>query len=150
MLYTKDRELIVKEAWEWVGTPYRGWSRAKRWGCDCIGLVAGVFIKAGYISGEGAIASIPKSYSLQHGQHEETTEYVDGILKFMDEIKEHEALPGDVVMFKIVNSKAFAHSGIVVKWPMVIHCAAQGGCRAADGLHTPLLAGAARRFFTLK
>ena len=148
MLYTKQRAEIVKEAMEWVNTPYRGWSRMKHCGADCIGFVAGVFVNTGHITDAEAAQSIPKSYSLQHGQHEATTEYVDGILKFMREISENEVLPGDVVMFKI--ALAYAHSAIVVKWPLVLHSVAHGGVKLADAKRAPMLTGKPARFFTLE
>jgi cell wall-associated NlpC family hydrolase len=145
---TEDRDRIVAEARGWLNTPYRGWSRMKRYGCDCIGFIAGVFINTGYISEEEATEAIPKDYSLQIGQHQEDTEYIDGIEKFMREITEAEALPGDVVMYKL--SLAFSHSGLVVRWPMIIHSLAHGGVRYTDGKRHPTLAGRAIRFFTLR
>ena len=78
MLYIKDRENLVRIAWTWVNTPYRGWSRMKRYGCDCIGLIAGIYIEAGHITEQEADASIPRDYSLQIGQHQPDTEYIDG------------------------------------------------------------------------
>jgi len=148
MLYTKDREKIVKEALAWENTPYRGWSRTKYFGADCIGFVAGVFVNTEHITEKEASESIPKSYSLQHGQHEATTEYVDGILKFMQEISESEVRAGDVAMFKI--SLAFSHSAIVVKWPLIIHSSAHGGVKLADAKKLPMLNGKAVRFFTIR
>lgn len=148
MLYTKQREELVKEAMEWMNTPYRGWSRMKQFGADCIGFVAGVFVNTGHITDAEAEAAIPKSYSLQHGQHEATTEYVDGILKFMEEISESEVRPGDVVMFKI--ALAYSHSAVVVKWPLILHSMAHGGVKLADAKKSPLLAGKPARFFTLE
>jgi cell wall-associated NlpC family hydrolase len=148
MLYTKDRERIIAEAAEWLHTPYRGWSRCKHYGADCLGFVAGVFVNMGHITEKEATAAIPTDYSLQIGQHQEDTEYLSGIMTFMDEIKEHEARAGDVVMFKI--AMAYTHSAIIVKWPLVIHCLAHGGVRYADAKRCPVLVGKAARFFTLK
>ncbi|HLX83818.1 MAG TPA: NlpC/P60 family protein [Terriglobales bacterium] len=150
MLYVKQRDEIVKEAWEWLNTPYRGWSRMKHCGADCIGFVAGVFQNTGHLTAQEADASIPKDYSLQIGQHQADTEYIDGLALFMREIREHEVGAGDVVMFKMANGHAFAHSAIVVKWPLVLHAVAHGGVKAADAFKHPLLIGAARRYFTLK
>jgi cell wall-associated NlpC family hydrolase len=150
MLHTKQREALVKEAREWRNTPYRGWSRAKFWGTDCIGLVVGVYQNCGFITAEEADRAIPKGYSLQIGQHQADTEYISGIAKYFDEIPEVELRPGDVVMFKLKTGHAFAHSGIVTQWPLMIHAVAHGGVRDADALRHPLLLGAARRCFTLK
>jgi cell wall-associated NlpC family hydrolase len=147
MLYIKDRDNIVTEAQEWLNTPYKGWGRAKYWGCDCLGFVAGVFVNCGYISDKEADAAIPKSYSLQIGQHMEDTEYIDGLGEFMREIPEHEVRAGDVAMYKI--ALAFSHSAIVVKWPLIIHALAHGGVKHADGKRHPLLLNKPVRFFTL-
>lgn len=148
MLYIKDREKIVKEATEWLNTPYKGWSKCKHFGCDCLGLIAGVFVACGFITAKQADAAIPKGYSLQIGQHQADTDYIDGLLTFTEEIQEHEAGPGDVVMYQI--DLAFSHSAIVIQWPMIIHALAHGGVRFADGTKHPLLAGKPRRFFTLQ
>lgn len=149
MLSTKDREAIVTEAKSWLNTPYRGWSRVKGCGVDCMQFLAGVFVNTGHVS--AAELGIPKSYSLQIGQHMETTEYVDGVQRYMREIQEPEVLPGDVVMFKLDKAFAFTHSGIIVSWPdYVIHAIARGGVRGTHGKNDPMLKRADKRFFTLK
>ena len=149
-MLTKNRELIVNEAVEWLGTPYKGWGRCKSYGADCIGFVAGVFQNCGLIPKDEVDAAIPKDYSLQIGQHQEDTEYVSGILKFMVEIQEHEIQPGDVIMFKLRTGRAYAHSAIAVNYPLIIHAIAHGGVTYADARKHPLLRGSRCRFFTLR
>ena len=38
-----SRSLIVAEARDWIGTPYRHQASLKGVGCDCLGLVRGVW-----------------------------------------------------------------------------------------------------------
>lgn len=48
------RELIIAEAREWIGTPFKLQAAKKKVGCDCIGLVVGVGKEVGLI-GKGGI-----------------------------------------------------------------------------------------------
>lgn len=43
MTSTISRGAIVAEARDWIGTPYRHQASLKRVGCDCLGLVRGVW-----------------------------------------------------------------------------------------------------------
>src|SRR3972149_8021753 len=40
---TLDHEAIIAEARSWIGTPYRHQASLKGVGCDCLGLVRGVW-----------------------------------------------------------------------------------------------------------
>lgn len=146
MLTPEQREAIVKEAKTWVGTPYRGWSRIKRRGTDCGQLLAGVFINAGHLP---AGLELPKGYSLQVAQHREDTAYIEMVRKYMNQIPEHKAEPGDVVVYKL--GLAFAHAGIIVSWPVsIIHAMAHHGVTFAHGRNHPRLRHTEREFYTLK
>jgi cell wall-associated NlpC family hydrolase len=146
---TEQREAIVKEAKEWVGTKYRPYSRLKGAGCDCAQFIAGVYENTGHISTEDLRINIPQVYSVNAGQHIETTEYVDKLSQYMREIPESEVKPGDVVMYKL--DKAFAHSAIVIEWPtFIIHALARHGVHGAHGTNEAILHSKPRRFFTLK
>ena len=93
--------------------------------------------------------SLPKYYSLSVAQHKESTEYIDLISKYFDEIPEADVQPGDIVVYKLAH--AFAHAAIVVEWPaFVIHSFAHGGVRGASGDKHPRLMKTQRKFFTLK
>src|SRR5690606_41358238 len=39
----RTRQLVVAEALTWIGTPYRHQASRKHVGCDCLGLVRGVW-----------------------------------------------------------------------------------------------------------
>lgn len=40
---TLSRQIIVAETRDWIGTPYRHQASLKGVGCDCLGLVRGVW-----------------------------------------------------------------------------------------------------------
>ena len=147
-LTDNQRENLVREMKSWIGTPYRGWSRVKgpKGGVDCGQILAGVYINTGFLSPEIAL---PKYYSLSVAQHKESTEYIDLIRKYFDEIPEAQVLPGDIVVYKL--GRAFAHAALVVEWSsFIIHAFAHGGVRGASGDKHPRLMKTQRKFFTLK
>lgn len=147
---TEQRHKVVIEAYTWLGTPYRGWSRVKgpRGGVDCGQLLAGVYIGAGVLPPDIDLR-LPKYYSLSVAQHQESTEYLEIIGTYMREIPEAEVKAGDVVVYKL--GLAFAHAAIVVEWPrFVIHSFANSGVSGATGDKHPRLLRAARMFFTLR
>ncbi len=75
-------------------------------------------------------------------------EYVQTVEKYMREIPESEVLPGDVVVYKI--GLAFAHAGIVVKWPEhIIHALAREGVHAGHGKNFKF-GRLEKRFFTVR
>ena len=117
----------------------------KRCGVDCGQLLYGVFHSLGYIPA----LDLPRDYSLQIAQHQESLEYVELVSRFMREIPEAEALPGDVVVYKL--GKAYAHAAIVIEWPSyLIHAVGRHGVSGAHGTKTPLFKHCERKFFTLK
>ena len=145
MLNTTQREAIVREAMEWVGTPYRGWCHLKGIGADCGQFIYGVY-RALELLPE---VELPKDYSLHLAQHRESTEYVDFVSRFFREITEAEVLPGDVVLYKIGH--AYAHAALIVEWPgLVLQAEARHGVSGANGKKFPFLRRADRRYFTLK
>jgi len=146
MLTSEQRAAIVAEAKSWIGTPYRGWSRVKRHGVDCGQLLAGVYINTGHLP---ATLQLPVDYSLQVAQHLADTAYISKVEEYMREIPEHEAGPGDVVVYKL--GLAFAHAAIIVDWPgSVIHAMAHHGVTFAHGANHPRLRKTTHKFYTLR
>jgi hypothetical protein len=149
-LTTAQREKLVRITKSWIGTRYRGWSRVKgpKGGVDCGQILAAVYAEAGFLSSE-VLSTLPKYYSLSVAQHKESTEYIDLIRKYFREVPEAEALPGDIVVYKL--GLAFAHAALIVEWPaFVVHAFAHGGVRGASGDKHPRLMKTSRKFFTLK
>lgn len=145
-----QRLAVVAEARSWVDahTPYIPHAKLKGLGCDCATFILCVYRDLGLIGDFD-----PGAYSIQahlhkplNEEHEkQLTQYVDTILRYADEIPESEALPGDMVLFKV--ARAFAHGAIVIEWPIVAHAAIGHGVVLADVNTDPQLRGRQRRFF---
>jgi NlpC/P60 family putative phage cell wall peptidase len=144
-LTNEQRVAIVAEAKNWIGTPYHGHSCLKGHGVDCGQLIYGVFRGCGLVSE----IQLPKDYSLQVAKHRVSTEYVDIVDRFFQEIPESEAQPGDIVVYKLGHS--FSHAAIIVSWPdYVIHAEEHHGVSGAHGIKNPwfrLLGVQAERIF---
>lgn len=142
-----QREVIVKETETWVGTPYRGWSCVKQAGVDCGQLLYGVYHNCGFLP---VIEDLPKDYPLFIGQHRESTAYVDLVLRFFREIPESEVLPGDIVVWKLIGSKAFCHAAIIKSWPTYCIHAYGDAVKAVDAQSRLLFKRSEKLFFTLR
>lgn len=142
-----QRNNIVEVAKSWLGTPYRGWSAIKgsKGGVDCGQLLKAVYLEAGHRPGDGV--PLPTDYSLQVCQHREDPEYINTVMRYMREISELEAKPGDTVVYKLDH--AFAHAGIIVSWPdYIIHAIGRHGVIGGHGTKEPRFQKCQRKFFT--
>lgn len=150
MLTTAQRAAVVAEAKTWLKTPYRGWSCVKGVGTDCGQLIYGVFHNLGYVP----VLDLPKDYSLQIAQHRASTEYLDTVAQFFQEIPEASVLPGDLVLYQI--GLAYAHAAIVVSWPgYLIQAELRHGVSGTHGFDPNMrkqryIQGSVMRFATLQ
>jgi cell wall-associated NlpC family hydrolase len=144
-LTNEQRQEVVTETKSWLGTKYVGWVAIKGYGADCGQLIFGIYRNCGFISPD---IYLPKDYSLQVAQHQASTEYIDIVNTYMREISQDEVLPGDVVVFRL--GLAFAHAGIVINYPSIIHTLAYGGCQGGNLDRHPKLFKAQRKYFTLR
>lgn len=133
---------VVAEARSWVEarTPYVPHARLKGLGCDCATFILCVYHNLGLVPDIDL-----GNYSIQAHLHRDDTEYRDTILRFSDEISESEAQPGDLVLWKVARS--YAHGGIIVAFPQVIHSMQKHGVIYSDANQDSFLKGRPRRFF---
>lgn len=146
-LNEEQRKQIVDISLTWIGTKYRGWSRVKGAGVDCGQLLAAVFIEAGHIPAD---IKLPTDYPLFIGQHRESTEYVDLVLRYFRQIPESEVQPGDLVVWKLIGSKAYCHAAIIKSWPSYCIHAYGDSVKAVDAKARLLFAKSEKLFFTLQ
>ena len=130
MLTDEQREHIITEAKEWIGTKYRGNTCIKGVGCDCGQFLFGVYAEAGFLPAD---TLLPKNYSLQI-EHRNDTEYIDTVRRFARDIPESEVKPGDVVLYKF--GKGFYHGCIVIEWPaFILHSLKREGVTGGHGMN---------------
>jgi hypothetical protein len=119
------REQVVAEARTWLGTPYRKNGKVKGYACDCGTLPIKVALATGWLT-EAQIAQLT-GLSSDWWCHANEEKYMFQLLRHAHKILEGVAfnvtkpLPGAIVLVKSVGSRVHNHSGIVTKWPRVIH-----------------------------
>lgn len=125
MTEDEQRAAVIKEAREWIGTPYHHLGRIKgiKGGCDCITFLAGVFENAGMIERP----EIPY-YAMQWHLNQKEELYFAGLLEYAKEIPEPK--PGCIALWKIGHT--FSHGAIVIEWPLVIHSFIKSGVVECD------------------
>lgn len=106
------RKRILTEAEAWLGTPFHHGQLLKGAGCDCLTFLVGVFEAAEVVSRP----ELP-FYRPDFMQHQTEETYLNGLLAYGREVKV--PLPGDVAIFRW--GRIYAHAGIVVEWPEMIH-----------------------------
>lgn len=102
-------ECVIAVARRWIGTPYRHQASLKGVGCDCLGLVRGVFAEI-----TGKVAEAPPPYQPDWAER-------SGVDRLMDAARAHcgepvpsdEMRPGDIVLFRWRAGVAAKHAGIL-------------------------------------
>jgi cell wall-associated NlpC family hydrolase len=115
----QEREAIVAEASSWLATPYHHQSFIKGVGVDCAMILHEVY---GTLFPEVAELKI-EHYPPDWHMHRDDERYLNIVKHYADEVAEPK--PGDIVVVRF--GRAFAHGGIVVKYPICIHAYMEAG-----------------------
>jgi NlpC/P60 family putative phage cell wall peptidase len=126
---------IVATARSWLGTPYHHQAALKGVGCDCLGLVRGVYEEL-----YGKPAEAPPPYSRDWAEASAIETMLEAARRHLAEIDPREAAPGDVVIFRLRRGAMAKHCGIVCCAPVV--CCAPDICPALAHLAVGPEAGA--------
>jgi NlpC/P60 family putative phage cell wall peptidase len=111
-----SRAAILAEAHEWLGTPYVHQASAKGVGCDCLGLVRGVWRAVCGDEPEAAPAYTP-DWAERNGA--ETL--LGAARRHLVEIAPEQASPGDVLLFRMENLAPIKHAAILDADERLIH-----------------------------
>ena len=108
------REQVVKEALEWVGTPFHDMAGIKGVGTDCAHLVKGAFVNTGMIE------DFSPQYKPQWFQHRDEPRFLLALAdRGAHKIDVKDVLPGDVLMYRF--GRHAAHGAIVVDANTIVH-----------------------------
>lgn len=110
------RTRIVAEARGWIGTPYRHQASMKGAGCDCLGLVRGVW--RALMDHE---AEAPPPYSPDWAEAAKRETLLEAARRHLTEREIAEAWPGDVLLFRIRPQAMAKHLGILATEQAMIH-----------------------------
>lgn len=149
------RQEITNEARDWLNTPYHDHAGVKYVGVDCFFLPCKIYQAVGiipadfkppYYSPQQWLNS-PAQVDKMHLRVVDTTA-LEIVQRFcVREILEREALPGDLVIYKIVSS--WTHGAIVINWPdHIIHAVKGLGVIGSHGTKEGMVKNLQRRFFT--
>jgi cell wall-associated NlpC family hydrolase len=123
----KTRAEAVEIARSWIGTPYVLGGRIKGAGVDCAMLLAEYLIEIGAATRDEEQRDPVPVYAADWFHHTTEERYKFRLLRHAQEIAEAicigtpAARPGDLVLFRVAESRVFNHGAIVTAWPRGIH-----------------------------
>ncbi len=99
---------IVAVARTWIGTPYIHQASLKGAGCDCLGLLRGVWRE---LRGDEPETPPPYSPDWAEASREETL--YSALKRHLTEIDRAALAPGDIALFRMLRNGPAKHCGIV-------------------------------------
>ena len=125
------REQIIAEARAWIGTPYRHQASVKGVGCDCLGLVRGVW--RALLGPEPETAPpYARDWAEATGQETLAEAAARHLVPLADPAK---FAPGDVLLFRYRERYAAKHAAIVTAPDLMVH--AHDGAAGAEVAISP-------------
>ena len=109
-------DAVIAEALSWVGTPYRHQGAKKGVGCDCLGLVLGV-----WRSLYGAAPERPGAYAPDWAEAGEREMLLDGARRHFGEKPLAQMQPGDLLLFRWRPHLPAKHAGILTAPGHFVH-----------------------------
>lgn len=120
--------LIIAEARQWIGTPYRHQASLKGVGCDCLGLVRGVWRNVIGTEPERAPPYAPDWAEAARGEP-----LAEAAARHLAPIACDQFAAGDVLLFRWRENLAAKHLAIVTASDLMVH-AHDGACVAEVSL----------------
>lgn len=122
---TLNRAQIVAEARTWIGTPYRHQASLKGVGCDCLGLVRGVWRAL-----LGAEPEPVPAYARDWAEAASHEPLAEAGFRNLVPVEPAAFAPGDVVLFRWRAGLVAKHAAIVSAADLMIH--AHDGASVAE------------------
>ena len=122
---TYAQAAIVTAARSWIGTPYRHQASLRGVGCDCLGLIRGVWREI-----VGADPEPVPGYSSNWAETSRGEPFLAAAQRHFTELTAADARPGDVLIFRMRSTARAKHAAIMAhgaEGPTFIH-AYEGEC----------------------
>ncbi|WP_343698296.1 NlpC/P60 family protein [Caulobacter sp.] len=107
---------ILTETRRWLGTPYRHQASTLHAGCDCLGLIRGVWRAL-----HGAEPETPPPYRPDWAETGGQELMLDAFARWLQPIPPNTARPGDVLVFRMAPSAVAKHCAIQSGPDRMIH-----------------------------
>ncbi len=132
---------VVQIARSWIGTPYVHQASVRGAGCDCLGLLRGVWREL-----RGAEPEDPPPYSPDWAEATGHETLYRALARHLGEIDPRDLAPGDIALFRMASRGPAKHCGIAAELvlpsiarpasvPTLIH--ARQNRRVAEEAFTP-------------
>lgn len=115
-------ELIVKTARQWLGTPYIHQATIKHQGCDCLGLVRGIWRE---LIGPEPVAT--PGYSSDWGEVGNRELLREVVEQHFKKSNQTSPSPGDLILFRWRKTTIIKHLGIMTNHNRFIHAYEKSG-----------------------
>jgi len=103
---------LVAMARGWIGTPYRHQASRKGAGCDCLGLIRGVWCEW-----HGAPPETPPPYGSDWSEIEREERLWQALARHMREVRDAPLAEGQVLLFRMRERRVAKHLGILSRGP---------------------------------
>jgi cell wall-associated NlpC family hydrolase len=124
------RQKIIKEALEWVGTPYKHYTVRKGLGVDCGLFILQVYANAGLIT-----YKMPEFYPEDWAFHSPIGELFEAIVKkYCIPVESKDLQIGDLILYKF--GKSLSHASLLMEHNMIIHSETNIGVRVSNREHS--------------
>jgi len=130
MTYPLTRAAIVTEARAWIGTPYRHQASVKGAGCDCLGLVRGVWRAC-----VGTEPEAPPAYAPDWAEAAGLETLAQAAARHLVPVARENSGAGDVLLFRWRDGYVAKHAAIASGAGTMIH--AHDGAAVCEVALTP-------------
>lgn len=107
---------VLRAARSWLGTPYRHQASAKGVGCDCLGLIRGVWRDC-----IGDEPEVLPAYSPNWAEDTGEDRLIEAARRHLTEIVVSEVRPGDVLVFRMALGAPAKHCAILSGDDRILH-----------------------------
>lgn len=111
-----SRAEIVASARGWCGTPFHYRAALRGVGCDCLGLVRGIFAEV-----YGREPEPVPAYAVDWAEAERSERLIDGLSRHLTPILSAKAGPGDVMVFRWREGLPATHLGVMSAASRMVH-----------------------------
>lgn len=98
---------VVLETRDWIGTPYRHQASAKGIGCDCLGLVRGIWRAV-----EGPEPELTPAYSAHWSEVSRREQLIGAARRHFAAVEPGQWQLGDLLVFRMRRNSVAKHAGI--------------------------------------
>jgi NlpC/P60 family putative phage cell wall peptidase len=116
---------VIKAARGWLGTPYMHQASVRDVGCDCLGLIRGIWREV-----RGDEPEIPPPYAPDWAEAGGAETLIEAARRHLVSVQVANIAPGDVMLFRWRAHLPAKHVGVLMPDTMMIH--AQDGAGVAE------------------